>query len=105
MSRELTLRIIIESPPAGVDYALQKGSGSGYEPVQKQRSTDKDLHFEFTPAIRDDVSDPMRALSGPYVQGPPGQRFGRYRYWRIRGPGNVSMEPPAEDSLPGSAAE
>jgi len=75
MGRELTLRIVIESPPAGVDYALQKGSGSGYEPVQKQRSTDKDLQFEFTPSIRDGVSDPMRALSGPYVQGPPRQRF------------------------------
>jgi hypothetical protein len=75
MGRELTLRIVIENPPAGVDYALQKGSGSACEPVQKQRSVDKDLYFEFTPAIRDGASDPMRALGGPYVQGPPGQRF------------------------------
>ena len=75
MGRELTLRIIIESPPAGVDYALQKGSGSAYEVVQKQRSGNQDLRFEFAPAIRDGVSDSMRALSGPYVQGPPGQRF------------------------------
>jgi hypothetical protein len=37
MALELTLRIVIEQPPAGVDFALQKGSGSAYETVQKQR--------------------------------------------------------------------
>ena len=75
MARELKLRIIVENPPPGVDYALQKGSGSSYETDQKQRSAGKDLVFEFTPAIRDGVSDAMAALSGPYVQGPPRQRF------------------------------
>jgi hypothetical protein len=34
MARELTLRIIIEQPPPGVDFGLQKGSGSVYETVQ-----------------------------------------------------------------------
>ena len=32
------LRIILVSPPPGIDFALQKGSGSDYEPIQKQRS-------------------------------------------------------------------
>jgi hypothetical protein len=72
---ELTLRIIVEGPPKGVDYALQKGSGSHYEVVQKQRSTGMDLTFEFQPAVKEDVLDPMRALGGPFVQGPPKQRF------------------------------
>jgi hypothetical protein len=75
MARELKLRIIVESPPPGVDYALQKGSGSAYETDQRQRSAGKDLAFEFTPAIRDGVSDPMAALAGPFVQGPRDARF------------------------------
>jgi hypothetical protein len=75
MPNELKLRIIVEKPPSGVDYALQKGSGSLYETVQKQRSDGSDLTFEFTPTIRAVVSDPMAALGGPFVQGPPKQRF------------------------------
>lgn len=75
MPGELKLRIIVEQPPLDVDYALQKGSGSFYETVQKQRSIGNDLTFEFTPTIRAGVSDPMAALGGPFVQGPPKQRF------------------------------
>ena len=75
MPLDLTLRIIIENPPPGVDYALQKGSGSAYETVQTQCSNGSNLIFEFTPSIRDGASDPMASLGGPYVQGPPRQRF------------------------------
>lgn len=75
MARGLTLRIVIEQPPAGVDFALQQGSGSNYEPVQKQRSKGNDLTFEFQPSIREGVSDGMAAVGGPFVQGPPRQRF------------------------------
>jgi len=70
MPSELTLRIIIETPPKGVDYALQKGSGSVYDIEQKQSSRGKDLVFEFQPAIREGGK-----LGGPFVQGPPKQRF------------------------------
>ena len=75
MANELRFRIIIEQPPMGVDFALQKGSGSIYETVQRQRSDGHDLAFEFTPSIKDGVSDGMAALGGPFVQGPPRQRF------------------------------
>ena len=75
MARGLTLRIVIEQPPAGVDFALQKGRGSAYEPVQRQRSAGNDLTFEFQPSIRADISGSMAALGGPFVQGPPQQRF------------------------------
>ena len=75
MPRELTLRIVVEGPPAGVDYALQKGRGSAYETTRKQRSEGYDLAFEFTPSIKAGVSDSMAALGGPFVQGPPRQRF------------------------------
>jgi hypothetical protein len=75
MARGLTLRIVIEQPPAGVDYALQKGSGSMYDLEQRQMSKGKDLSFEFQPSIKDGVSDSMAALGGPFVQGPPRKRF------------------------------
>jgi hypothetical protein len=75
MGRALTLRIILEQPPAGVDFALQKGRGSLYEMAQKQRSDGKDLVFEFEPSIREGVPDSMAAVGGPFVQGPPKQRF------------------------------
>jgi hypothetical protein len=75
MVRELTLRIVIERPPSGVDFGLQKGRGSAYETVQKQRSHRKDLVFEFQPSIREDDSDSVAALGGPFVQGPSRQGF------------------------------
>jgi hypothetical protein len=75
MPRELTLRIVVEQPPAGVDFGLQKGAGSNYETVQTQRSEGKDLVFEFQPTIRESVSAVMAALGGPFIQGPPRRRF------------------------------
>jgi hypothetical protein len=69
MPSPLTLRIIVEGPLPGVDYALQKGKGSVYETEQKQRSDGRDLIFEFQPVIRE------ATLSGPYIQGPAKQRF------------------------------
>jgi hypothetical protein len=75
MRRELTLRIIIEQPPPDVDFALQKGSRAVYDTVQKQRSSGDDLAFEFQPLIRAGTSKSMPTLAGPFVQGPPKQRF------------------------------
>ncbi|HBY62874.1 MAG TPA: hypothetical protein DEH78_23880 [Solibacterales bacterium] len=74
MARELTLRLVIEQPPPGVDYALQKGSGTHYETTQRQRSDGADLVFTFQPAIRNGARG-IAALAGPFVQGPPRQRF------------------------------
>jgi hypothetical protein len=75
MARALILRIVIEQPPSGVDFGLQKGSGSSYQTVQTQRSKGADLVFEFEPFIKEGVQDSMAALGGPFVQGPPRQRF------------------------------
>ena len=74
MNRELTFRIVLEKPPAGIDFGLQKGSGSNYETIQKQRSSAKDLYFEFKAGVKAG-NDPMPTLLGSFVQGPPGQRF------------------------------
>jgi Family of unknown function (DUF5990) len=73
MEQELTFRIILEKPPAGVDFGLQQGRGSNYEVVQKQRSKTGDLHFEFNARVKDGKDGPT--LLGPFVQGPPHERF------------------------------
>jgi hypothetical protein len=69
---KVRLRIIIERPPAGIDYALQKGRGSTYETVQKQRSTGKDLTFEFEVGLKHGQKP---SFSGPFVQGTPGDKY------------------------------
>ena len=72
MDAELKLCIVLEAPPQGVVFGLQRGRGSAYETVQKQKSAGKNLEFEFNVDVRG--GNPL-ALSGPFVQGPPGQRF------------------------------
>ena len=64
------LRIVLQSPPAGVDFALQKGKGSAYETLQKQRSNGSDLAFEVDVDVK-----PGPDFGGPFVQGPKGERF------------------------------
>jgi hypothetical protein len=72
---EITLRVILQRPTAGVDFALQKGKGSKYETVQKQRSAlNKDLKFEFPVTVKT-AKDGEPDFSGPYVQGARGDRY------------------------------
>ena len=75
MERELTLRIILEKPPAGVYFGLQKGRGSDYGTVQTQKSKSTDLHFEFTARLKSGPGDGPPDFLGPFVQGPAGGRF------------------------------
>ncbi len=75
MERELTFRIILEKPPSGVDFALQKGKGNKYEIVQKQRSGTGDLRFEFTARAVPGAKGADPNLLGPFVQGPSDSRF------------------------------
>jgi hypothetical protein len=74
MEQELTFRIILESPPQGVDFGLQKGRGHEFEIVQKQRSKKGDLSFEFDARVKE-AKDGSPTLLGPFVQGPPQERF------------------------------
>lgn len=74
MEQELNLLIVLESPPPGVDYALQKGGGNTYEREQKQRSTGKDLKFEFTVRVGEQKNGDPNFL-GPFTQGPATGRF------------------------------
>ena len=70
--RDVKLRIVLESPPAGVDFGVQKGRGSVYETIEKKRSNGKDLVFEFMVRVRDG-STPK--FGGEVVQGATGARF------------------------------
>jgi hypothetical protein len=74
MEQEITLRIVLESPPAGVDFGLQKGQGNEYETVQTQRSKTGDLRFEFSVRVKEDKRGEPTFL-GPFTQGPPQERF------------------------------
>jgi hypothetical protein len=74
LSAEVALRIVLQAPPADVDFALQKGRGSAYETVLKQRSKGKDLEFDFTVAVKSG-KDVLPDFAGPFVQGPSGERF------------------------------
>ena len=74
MNQEITLKIVLENPPGGVDFGLQKGSGSKYETIQIQRSSDKNLQFEFPITVILD-KEGLPNFVGVFVQGPPSQRF------------------------------
>jgi hypothetical protein len=74
MEHEVIFRIILESPTPGVDFGLQKGRGSAYEAVQKQRSNGDNLQFQFIVKYKPGKNNDI-VLSGPFVQGAPGGRF------------------------------
>jgi Family of unknown function (DUF5990) len=74
MRNEVTLRIVLQHPPDGVDFGVQKGKGTAYETVQAQRSSgNRPLQFEIAVDVKIAAKGP--ALAGPYVQGPPDARF------------------------------
>jgi len=72
---EVTLRIVLERPTKDVDFGLQSGHGSASEIAQKQRSKGKDLKFEFTVTAKDSRKGDLPGFSGPFVQGPTGEKF------------------------------
>lgn len=74
MANQVTLRVVVEKPPAGIDYGLQKGHGSNYETVQTQRSTKEDLRFEFNVDVKEG-KDGLPNFVGPFAQGPAQERF------------------------------
>jgi hypothetical protein len=75
MHREITLRVVLQQPPPGVDFGVQKGQGTGYETIQTQQSTGSDLAFEFGVGVREPDGQAGPDFRGPFVQGPRGGRF------------------------------
>lgn len=74
MEQEITFRIILKTPPPGIDFALQKGKGSAFETIQKQRSAKGDLSFDAVVKVKTG-KDGQPDFAGPLVQGPAGERF------------------------------
>ena len=75
MDQEITLRLVLEQPPPGVDFGIQKGRGSLFETIQTQRSTSGDLSFEFPVTVKAVSGGGSVDFGGPIVQGPRGGRF------------------------------
>jgi len=76
MGQELTLRIILETPPPGIDFGLQKGSGHVYETIQTQRSASSDLQFDLTVKIKNiEQKSEGPNFIGPFVQGGAPDKF------------------------------
>lgn len=67
---DLSLRLLLVDPPAGVTFALQRGRDDLEQAV---RSTGAPITFEFTVRVRETAAGPV--LGGPYCQGPQGARF------------------------------
>ena len=74
-SMDIRLRIVLESPPPGVLFGVQKGQGALHEIIEKQHSKGGDLVFEFSVALKDTGSNGTADFGGPIVQGPRGGRF------------------------------
>lgn len=72
---EIRLRIVLVAPPTGVDFGVQEGKGNDYITIQKQRSQDADLTFEFAMTVQDNRDDGLPNFLGPLAQGPSTSRF------------------------------
>ncbi|MEO7311730.1 MAG: DUF5990 family protein [Chitinophagaceae bacterium] len=76
MNQELILRIILETPPPGIDFGLQKGSGNIYETIQTQRSKAKDLQFDVAVQLKATaVKSEAPNFVGSFVQGTNPDKF------------------------------
>jgi len=71
---QVTLRLVLVKPTAGVDFGLQEGRGNPYQVIQKQRSDGQNLIFEFSVTVKTG-KDGAPDFAGPFVQGPRGERF------------------------------
>ncbi len=71
----LPLRIVMEDPVPGVAVALQRGAAAKAELVPAVRATPTAILFEFEIAVEGALPDGRPRLLGPYVQGPPAERF------------------------------
>jgi len=74
MKSELPLRLVLVDPPANVDYGIQRGRGSKYEPMFVQQRTRGDVAFDFSITVADSKGGAPN-FSGDFVQGTPARRF------------------------------
>src|SRR6185312_17032285 len=72
---DLNLHIILQKPPAGVHFALQKGHGNNFEVVATQLSDGGDLLFDLAIEVKGMGKSDTPQFGGPFVQGPAGEKF------------------------------
>jgi hypothetical protein len=73
---ELPLRIVVEDPVPGVAMALQRDlPGNGSEVVGYAEGAGRDLTFDLEVAVEGTLPDGRPRLLGPFVKGPPRERF------------------------------
>jgi len=76
MPDAIKLRVILKSPPPGVDFGLQSGQGNPYEVIGKKRSGKGDLRFELQVGTKERAGKSADLdFTGPFVQGKAGERF------------------------------
>jgi Family of unknown function (DUF5990) len=73
---DIQLQLLLQKPTPGVDFGIQKGSGSNYETAQTQRSDGGDLQFDLTIQLKSDTQKTNEPrFTGPFVQGKPLSQF------------------------------
>lgn len=68
----LSLRIIVIDPPPNLSWALQLGRDELVKPTSASKAR---ISFDFTVKVADDPATDGIRLSGPAVQGRPGEKF------------------------------
>ena len=72
---EVPIRLVLIAPPVGVDFGIQKGSGTAYETLFVQRGMRGDICFDFSLTVTENRNDGRPDFRGPFVQGPRAARF------------------------------
>jgi len=75
MESDLPIRLVLVSPPTGIDYGVQHGGGADYETRFLQQAKDGDVIFDFSLIVSDNRKDGLPNFKGPFAQGPPMSRF------------------------------
>jgi hypothetical protein len=75
MKSEVPIRLVLVDPPADVDFGIQRGRGTGYEPVLVQQRKRGDLSFDLPLTVTENRKDGLPNFLGPFVQGPAAKRF------------------------------
>lgn len=73
--RTLPVRIVMEDPVPGVAIMLQRGATAKTDLVPAVSVAPEALVFEFDLTVEGSLSDGRPRLLGPFVQGPPAERF------------------------------
>jgi hypothetical protein len=74
MKQQITVQIILQNSPQGVDVGIQAGSGHHYNTLQIQRTSSLDLQFDCEITAKSGTNN-VPDFAGTFVQGPPANRF------------------------------